>query len=57
VRAEKLVEVVVDPDGKLALDVSRMNNSRRVEPDRRAAALWTVRLLGIAQRLLAGFGL
>jgi hypothetical protein len=57
VRPEKLVEIVVDPDGKLALDVSRFNNSRRVEPDGRSAALWTVRLLGLAQRLLAGFGI
>lgn len=57
VRAEKLVEVVVDPDGKLALDASRLNNARRVESDRRAATYWTLRLLGLAQRLLAGIGI
>jgi hypothetical protein len=36
-RPEKLLAVTLDPDGKLALDADRLNNSRRVEPDPAAA--------------------
>jgi len=33
VRPERLATVEVDPDGVLALDVNRLNNSRRMEPE------------------------
>jgi len=36
-RPEKLLEVRLDPDGKLALDADRLNNARRTEPDPAAA--------------------
>ncbi|MEO8197814.1 MAG: M1 family metallopeptidase [Thermoanaerobaculia bacterium] len=36
-RPEKLLEVRLDPDGKLALDADRLNNTRRIEPDPAAA--------------------
>ena len=36
-RPEKLLEVRLDPDGELALDADRLNNTRRTEPDPAAA--------------------
>lgn len=48
----KLVEAVVDPDEKIALDSDRTNNGRRVVPDRRAAARWTARSVFWMQNFL-----
>lgn len=57
VDARRVVEVTLDPERKLALDASRLNNARREEPDRRAAALWSLRLLAWTQRLMGMVGL
>jgi hypothetical protein len=48
----KLVEAVVDPDEKVALDDDRTNNGRRVVPDPRAAARWTARSVFWMQNFL-----
>ena len=53
----RLVAAVVDPDDVLVLDVNRLNNSRRVGPDRRAAAQWGVHWVFWLQQLLALAGL
>jgi len=44
VRGPRLAYAEVDPDETLLLDVDRINNSRRVEPDRRAARRWGQRV-------------
>jgi hypothetical protein len=53
----RLVSATLDPEDRLALDVNRLNNSRRVEPDGRAAAHWGVRWVFWLQQLLAVVGL
>jgi len=53
----RLVSATVDPGNRLAIDVNRLNNSRRVEPDGRAAAHWGVRWVFWLQQLLAVVGL
>ncbi|HUO86520.1 MAG TPA: M1 family metallopeptidase [Thermoanaerobaculia bacterium] len=45
----------VDPEQTLLLDVDRLNNSRRVEPDRRASRRWTQRLRFWIQNVLETF--
>jgi hypothetical protein len=45
----------VDPDQTLLLDVDRLNNSRRVEPDRRASRRWAQRLRFWIQNVLETF--
>jgi hypothetical protein len=55
--AKKLVSATIDPDDRLLLDVNRLNNSRRVEPDSRAAARWGTRLVFWLQQLAALAGL
>jgi hypothetical protein len=45
VRPQKLASVEVDPEGILALDVNRLNNSRRMEPDSTPARKVWVQLL------------
>jgi hypothetical protein len=45
VRPQKLASVEVDPDGILALDVNRLNNSRRMEPESAPARKVWVQLL------------
>jgi hypothetical protein len=45
IRPEKLATVEVDPEHVLALDVNRINNSRRVEPDRTPARKVWVQLV------------
>jgi hypothetical protein len=52
-RPERLLSAHVDPEGKLPLDVSLLNNSRRVEGDARTAAHWGARWLFWIQQLLA----
>jgi hypothetical protein len=53
----RLVSATLDPDDRLVLDVDRLNNSRRVEPDTRAAAHWGARWVFWLQQLLAMAGL
>lgn len=48
----KLVEAIVDPDEKIALDSDRTNNGRRVVADPRAAARWTSRTVFWTQNFL-----
>ncbi len=57
VRPEKLLEVRLDPDHELALDANRLNDSRRIESDTRAAALWTARFFFAVQQGLAALGM
>jgi len=53
----RLVSATLDPDDRLAIDVNRLNNARRVEPDGRAAAHWGARWVFWLQQLLAMVGL
>jgi hypothetical protein len=53
----RLVSATVDPDNRVAIDVNRLNNSRRVEPDGRAAAHWGARWVFWLQQALAMVGL
>jgi hypothetical protein len=54
---KKLRSAVVDPDNKITLEVNRVNNGRRLEPDGRLAASWTSRWIFWLQNVLAGGGL
>ncbi len=56
-RPERLLSARVDPDGRLPLDASWLNNSRRVEGDPRAAAHWGLRLMFWIQQWLAFVGM
>jgi hypothetical protein len=47
----KLVSVEVDPDGRMALDVNRLNNGRRAEPDPAPALALVVDVLYWLQSL------
>jgi hypothetical protein len=53
----RLVSATLDPEDRLVIDVNRLNNSMRVEPDGRAAALWGARWVFWLQQLLAMAGL
>ncbi len=53
----RLVSATVDPDDQLKLDVNRLNNARRVEPDGRAASRWGTRFVFWLQQVLALAGL
>jgi hypothetical protein len=53
----RLVSATVDPGDRLVIDVNRLNNARRVEPDGRAAAHLGVRWVFWLQQLLATVGL
>lgn len=57
VSEHRLVSATLDPDDRLALDVNRLNNSRRVEPDGGAASHWGVRWVFWLQQVLAMAGL
>jgi hypothetical protein len=54
---KRLVSASVDPDDLLKLDVNRLNNARRSEPDSKAASLWGARLMFWLQQTLALAGL
>ncbi len=56
-RKERLLSARVDPDGKLPLDVSALNNARRVDGDSRAAVHWGARWMFWVQHGLAFLGL
>jgi hypothetical protein len=49
----RLVSATVDPEDHLKLDVNRLNNGRRVEPDGRASARWGSRFVFWLQQILA----
>jgi len=51
----KLLWAEADPDEVHLLDVDRLNNSRRAEPDRRASRRWTQRARFWVQNLLETF--
>ena len=51
------MSATVDPEEQLVLDVNRLNNARRAEPDGRAAARWGTRLVFWLQQVLALAGL
>jgi hypothetical protein len=53
---DRLVSAVVDPDDLLVLDVNRLNNARRVEPDHRTADYWGARLAFWFQTMLGVVG-
>jgi|CXWL01.1.fsa_nt_gi hypothetical protein len=53
----RLRAVHIDPDRRLPIDASWLNNARRIEPDQRASTLWSARLLFWAQQALAALGL
>jgi hypothetical protein len=53
----RLVSATVDPEEHLKLDVNRLNNGRRVEPDGRASARWGSRFVFWLQQVLALSGL
>lgn len=58
IEGPRLLWVEVDPDEVHVLDVDRLNNSLRIEPDRRASRSWTERVGFWIQNLLeifAGF--
>ena len=48
----RLLEAIVDPDEKLALDEDHTNNGKRVVPDPRAASRWTARSVFWMQNFL-----
>jgi hypothetical protein len=54
---KRLVSATIDPEDRLVIDVNRLNNAKRVEPDGRAAAHWGVRWVFWLQQLLAMVGL
>ena len=56
-RPEKLLEVRLDPDGKLALDADRLNNERRLEPDPAAARKLATSFLFWVQQGMALLGM
>jgi hypothetical protein len=55
--AHRLVSATLDPEDRLKIDVNRLNNSRRAEPDSRAATRWGTRLVFWLQQLVALAGL
>jgi hypothetical protein len=52
-----LVAAVIDPEDRLVLDVNRLNNARRVDPDGAVAAWWGARLTFWLQLVLGLGGL
>jgi hypothetical protein len=57
VRPERLLSASVDPERKLELDVSWLNDSKRTEHDSRAAAKWAAIWMFCAQQVLALVGM
>ena len=57
VTGPELAWAEVDPDTVLLLDVDRLNNSRRVEPDRTASRRWGQRVRFWIQNVLETFSL
>jgi hypothetical protein len=55
--SHRLVSAELDPEQRLTLDVSRLNNGKRVDPSSRVAATWAARWMFWVQNLLVGAGL
>lgn len=55
IEGPRLLWVEVDPDEVQVLDVDRLNNSLRTDPDRRASRAWSERLWFWIQNLLETF--
>ncbi len=53
----RLISATVDPGNRVAIDVNRLNNARRVDPNGLAAAHWGVRWVFWLQQVLAMAGL
>jgi hypothetical protein len=53
----RLLSAELDPDRRIALEVSRLNSARRIEPSARVATTWSARWMFWVQNLLAGVGL
>jgi hypothetical protein len=56
-RPERLEWVDIDPDRHVELDADWLNNSRRLEPDQRAAVRLTSRWTFLLQQALASLGM
>jgi hypothetical protein len=56
-RPERLEWVDIDPDRHVELDADWLNNTRRLEPDRRAAVRLTSRWTFLLQQALASLGM
>jgi hypothetical protein len=56
-RPQRLVAVAIDPDHKLPLDASWLDNAMRLEPDARAAVGWSARLFCWLQQAMSLAGL
>jgi hypothetical protein len=57
ITSERLIRADVDPDHRIWLDVNWTNNSRRLWPDRTAAASLSARALFWIQQVLGVSGL
>jgi hypothetical protein len=53
----RLVSAEIDPERRLTLDVSRLNNAKRTGPSSVVAGVWTARWVFWVQNLLMGAGL
>ena len=56
-RRGRVLRAELDPDRHIWLDVDRMNNSRRLEPDTTVATTWAARWLYWLQQSFALIGL
>ena len=56
-RPERLEWVDIDPDRHIELDADWLNNTRRLEPDQRAAVRLTSRWTFLLQQALASLGM
>jgi hypothetical protein len=54
VRGAPLIDVLLDPDDKLAIDANPQNDGRRIEPDRRKGRDWSTWLTAVAAWLVTG---
>ena len=55
--SHRLVSAEIDPEQRLTLDVSRLNNGKRINPSSRVAATWAARWMFWVQNFLMSAGL
>jgi hypothetical protein len=55
--SHRLVSAEIDPERRLTLDVSRLNNAKRVDPSSRVAVTWATRWMFWVQNFLMAAGL
>ena len=53
----RLLSAEINPDHRIALEVSRLNSARRIEPSARVATAWSARWMFWVQNLLTAVGL